>query len=469
MAASNDKLRAARRAIRSRVDPGQPISRAELAEEVNSYLREASGRTRRHCLDEHTIGRYERGELRWPSAAYREGLRALLRADSDADLGFFPTRRGNTTTPKATKTLPADHDPTIREWNHQSSHTSRIVHVFANPLDWEMWDNTKRRTFLINAAGTVAAVLASIEVPDSQRTCHIDSETIEALEQTTLGFRRAYRSAGALSLLGPSHGTLNLLTEMVPRSGKHQDRLVTAIGQMAALIGTMLSLDLGDFEAGQRYLSIAARAAQQAGNNDLLAFALGARAFNAAYGTDPRAGLDYADSALAVARRGVSPITHGWLSAVASEMHATDQNEVACRRLVEDSATYLEIADPAEPWTGVGVFNKEKLAAYLGGDLMRLGRYGEAQGVLHQALTRLDPTLAKHRCTAYVDLAEAYAAEGKLDEAAHHAVKAIPIVTNTRHAASLRRIQRLYRRMSPGNSNATRRFGEKLVEMRAAW
>jgi tetratricopeptide (TPR) repeat protein len=342
-----------------------------------------------------------------------------------------------------------------------------------------MWDQAKRHNFLVQSVGTVTTILTSLgcslnNLPSGINASYsgsigLDVETLEGLEQTTLGLRRAYRSTGALSLLGPSHGTLNLLTEMAPRSGKHQDRVVTAIGQTAALIGTMLSLDLGNFEAGQRYLSVAARAAQQARNNDLLAFTLGARAFQAAYSGDPLAGRDYADSALNIAGRGISPITHGWLSAVASEMHAIDNNEVICRRFLDDAASHLVRADPAEPWTGVGVFNTKKLTAYLGGDLMRLGRYREAQDVLHQALNQLDPPLAKHRCTAYVDLAEAYAAERKIDEAADHAINAIAIVADTRHAASLQRVERLYKQIRVHQSNATRQLGEALVEMRAAW
>jgi tetratricopeptide (TPR) repeat protein len=92
----NRKLRAAREATPSRVVPGEHMSRTELAEEINSYLWEASNRRRTFSLSEHTLGRYERGEIRWPSAAYREGLRAKLNASTDADLGFWPTRRGNT-------------------------------------------------------------------------------------------------------------------------------------------------------------------------------------------------------------------------------------------------------------------------------------------------------------------------------------------------------------------------------------
>jgi hypothetical protein len=44
--APNWKLRTAREATRSRVVPGEHMSRAELAEEVNTYLWEASNKKR---------------------------------------------------------------------------------------------------------------------------------------------------------------------------------------------------------------------------------------------------------------------------------------------------------------------------------------------------------------------------------------------------------------------------------------
>jgi tetratricopeptide (TPR) repeat protein len=346
-------------------------------------------------------------------------------------------------------------------------------------LGWDMRDEAKRRTFLTQAAGMVGAVLTLTDDPlgisgqrsTSSKSLSFDLETLEGLEQTTLGLRRAYRSAGALSLLGASHGTLNLLTEMMPYAGRHQNRLVTAIGQTAGLIGVMLTLDLNDFDAGGYYLSIATRAAKQANNDELLAFILGAYAFHAAYDTksDSGGGRDYADAALVVANRGISPTTHSWLSAVASEMYATEKDELACRQLLDSAAAHLEAADPNEPWAGIGVFNADKLSAYVGGDLMRLGRYPEAQQHLHTALDRLDESLLKHRCTAYVDLAEAYAANNQVDEATEYAKNALTIVGGTRHAMSLQRIEKLYRRVRAANQGAGEQLGEMLIELRATW
>ncbi|WP_148083604.1 hypothetical protein [Micromonospora sp. Llam0] len=44
-------------------------------------------------LDAAYIGKLERGDYRWPNQRYREALRIVLRAASDADLGFASPRR----------------------------------------------------------------------------------------------------------------------------------------------------------------------------------------------------------------------------------------------------------------------------------------------------------------------------------------------------------------------------------------
>lgn len=88
VAECNDKLRAARQAARSPRVPGASMSRQGLAEAVNAWLAEHSGRA--GALDQHYIGRLERGVVRYPGRDYRSGLRAVLGVESDVELGFVP-------------------------------------------------------------------------------------------------------------------------------------------------------------------------------------------------------------------------------------------------------------------------------------------------------------------------------------------------------------------------------------------
>jgi hypothetical protein len=69
------------------------LSRAELADAVNSWVFRRTGRVVQ--LSGNYIGKLERGIFRWPNADYRAGLRAVLGVATDAELGFRPAERGS--------------------------------------------------------------------------------------------------------------------------------------------------------------------------------------------------------------------------------------------------------------------------------------------------------------------------------------------------------------------------------------
>jgi hypothetical protein len=88
----NEQLRFAREQFPSRRTPGERMSRQELAELVNQWIYDHAGQQRAE-LDDKYIGKLERGAIRWPGQRYREALRAILRAETDAQLGFYMQRR----------------------------------------------------------------------------------------------------------------------------------------------------------------------------------------------------------------------------------------------------------------------------------------------------------------------------------------------------------------------------------------
>jgi hypothetical protein len=92
----NDLLRHARERIPSPDTPGVGLSRQELAELTNRWIFE--NRDVVVTLDANYIGKLEAGKIRWPQALYREAFRAVLRTDSDRQLGFRRPRRRSTAT-----------------------------------------------------------------------------------------------------------------------------------------------------------------------------------------------------------------------------------------------------------------------------------------------------------------------------------------------------------------------------------
>jgi transcriptional regulator with XRE-family HTH domain len=86
VAEPNDRLRAARERVESPLATGLSLSREELADLVNQQVFTTSRRV--IDLTANYIGKLERGQIRWPQADYRSGLRVVLGVDTDAELGF---------------------------------------------------------------------------------------------------------------------------------------------------------------------------------------------------------------------------------------------------------------------------------------------------------------------------------------------------------------------------------------------
>jgi len=91
----NGRLRNARLRQPSPAGTGLPMSRRELADLINAHI--AARGIGYLCIDANHIGKFERGEHIWPQRDYREALRAILGAASDAELGFH-TRRSQPAT-----------------------------------------------------------------------------------------------------------------------------------------------------------------------------------------------------------------------------------------------------------------------------------------------------------------------------------------------------------------------------------
>jgi len=71
---------------------GQHMSRAEMADRINASQ---AGVAERLACDEERIRRWESGEVRWPSPAYRRALKELTGLDP-AQLGFVPRTQADT-------------------------------------------------------------------------------------------------------------------------------------------------------------------------------------------------------------------------------------------------------------------------------------------------------------------------------------------------------------------------------------
>ncbi|WP_125775947.1 hypothetical protein [Antribacter gilvus] len=161
---ANEHLRRRRESSLSPSGSGQPMTRAELAEAVNRYVWTTTGQ---HChLDVNTLARYERGQIRWPSAVYRDGLRAVLGVARDADLGFRPTPRGKTAAPLSNpdswvaQGASGPHDAQVGDSASVMSTLRRELMSYAPELDRLTQDAPSGETMRLRVAAAFTAYQA---------------------------------------------------------------------------------------------------------------------------------------------------------------------------------------------------------------------------------------------------------------------------------------------------------------------
>jgi tetratricopeptide (TPR) repeat protein len=271
----------------------------------------------------------------------------------------------------------------------------------------------------------------------------IDPTIVDSLAQVAAHYRRAYHAVPASRLLPAALAHLDLVLSLHPASQPDGPRvtLLTTAGEMAALAGVLLGLDASQYRAALSHLDLAWSAARAALDIDLQAVVLGCRSFALAYGGgDHQAGLECAGFARDVAATGASPETRGWVAAVASERCASLGDLAGCQARLEESRQVLSADDAGATWRGIGGYGLEKAQAYEGGDMLRLGRYRDAETILSAAFAALDPAQQRHRATALVDRASARLGLGDVDAACLDGAQALGLVTAVQHAGNLDRI-----------------------------
>lgn len=300
--------------------------------------------------------------------------------------------------------------------------------------------------------------------PAPRRTS-LDTETVRDVREAAARIRRMYRVTPANVLLSMASDQIDFILmlrlQTQPRDTWRQ--LVSALGEVAALTGVLLTLDFARPAEGRPYLDLALRAGRAVGSADLAATCYGAYAFASVALGELQEGIEYAITANEVCAKGASARTRAWTAAVASEMYANIGASEESRRAFDAARQALDGPLDDELWCGIGAFELSKLTAYEGGNLVRLGRYGSAVPVLDGALERLAPSMSRHRTAALLDKATALVGLREADSAVRVTVEALELAVSGQQAHAAQRVLGVYRQLARGGHSAARVLAERIM------
>lgn len=298
------------------------MSRAELAEAVNTYLESTLGVTSH--LDEGSIKRYEIGKVQWPRQAHRrQAFRAVLEADTDEELGFVPPGAE-----QKTGTSPAR---TFRDLGDAAGSEQTLAAG--------------------GVAGEVAVVLGQVRGLSGPATVgEADLLYLRATADLLNSWSNAHGGmAMHATVLAQVTHALNLLTADCPPR-LYRDRLA-AIAQTCVAVGAHL-FDGGRHALAGRLLDFATTCAQEAGDWHLRATALAWRARQAVWLGDPDAGLTYAQLGLVRADR-LTRTEQAMLHTASAHAHASRGDTAATLSAIRAADETFNHADPDQDrsWT----------------------------------------------------------------------------------------------------------------------
>jgi transcriptional regulator with XRE-family HTH domain/tetratricopeptide (TPR) repeat protein len=329
--------------------------------------------------------------------------------------------------------------PAVRPLSHEPPQVPGTLGL-SSQTDWA---GMLRRTFITGPAAMATLQLVNAFTPHRDDR-PLDPDIVHGMMAVSAQYRRAYQAVPASRLLPAAAAHLDLILSLRPAQRPDSERvpLITAAGEMAVLTGVLLALDAARHIDALSSFDLAWSAARAVSDLELMTVVLASRSFAVAYGNgDHRAGLEAADHASTIGKSGASPQTRAWAAAVASERAASLGDLAECQSRLEESRLALDSVDyDGVQWRGIGGYNTDKLTAYEGGDLVRLGRYSHANELLTTALARLDPSLPRHRATALLDRADARLGLGQIDAAVSDATDALALVTAVQHTSHLGRI-----------------------------
>lgn len=243
-------------------------------------------------------------------------------------------------------------------------------------------------------------------------------------------------------------GQLHTLAQLLehPLQTPTHNRLSSLVSEATQLLGEIFLFDIGNHSKAVRYYDAALVAANEAQRDVLFAVTLGRKSFVYLYGGNSAQALLFLQAAHQVAEKCASDIIRAWLFAAEAEAQANLHNSSACLSALEkaefflDRAQQKDISYSFERDLSFSLFSPSMLLGYKGVCYMRLKKTEEAQNILKQDLSVMQPERIIHKSVTYIDLAMTYIQQGEVEETCKCLEQALTLIEQTKSAKTLQRV-----------------------------
>ncbi len=375
----NSALRAARERTKSRRAPDEPMSRSELAEAVCAWFWETT--QRRYGLDGHYIAKLERGIIRWPSAVYRSGLRHVLNAATDSELGFAPD--GRWLSAEAVGQSPGQFDDSLE-------------------------------TTLINAADESTEFLPLAEASN------VGELTLQQMHIDVRRIAHFYLKLPTLLLFVRTCGLRDRAFSLLEgRQRPNQTRELYAVGGWALAILAWMSIDQGRVDAAESHARAAWACAMNADHHGLCAWVRATQHTAAFWQGDYARAATYAADGLEYA----TGTAHTFLASAHALDLARGHNPEPARTALTQARDAADIAKPADEIGGPFTCSPDRAASLWSDVHLALGDPDAALRLASDAVATFERTpddqrnVGSERMTR-VQVVKAHIQRGELDGAA---------------------------------------------------
>ncbi len=410
------------------------------------------------ACDEKRVGRWERGEITWPSPTYRRILKELWDKEPQ-ELGFVPppeedgrdagcdngcdNGRGN-----GTATLPADPIPAPAgapavPAPRPGGGSEEMAGGRPIPLD--------RRTFLLGGG------VAALGLPGGEsgamadalrhflRTGRVNPALVDHLYEVREVLARSDNLLGPHHVLRAAHDYLQVIDQARRTAeGEQRIRLLRLQARYAEFLGWLYQ-DAGDYHAALYWSDRAMECAQEADDQAMVAYVLSRKGHQASERHDPDRTVGLARAAQRVP---APPRVRALAARLEARGHALARDAYAAQVKLEEARELVASAE-SEPRELAAFCTEPYLDIQEAECWIHLGQPARSVEIYTKVLDSWPEKYHRDRGVYLSRCTHAYAAAGEPEQACALALEALAIAGETGSVRIVQELERLTSRLTP--------------------